>query len=566
MAHDGGNGGLHGSRGRSQTVYRTRHEQAVSLGRPKAEDALIAIFGASGDLTARKLIPALYRLWTEGFLSGRSPIVGVARREKSDESFRQEMAEAVRENVPASSWSDAKWAEFAKRMFYRRTDLEDAKTFPALRKGLEELEKQSGVRGKQIVYMATTPDLFTPAVEAMANAGMIPAPDSGRLLRVVFEKPFGHDLASAQQLSRDLGRWLSEEQIYRIDHYLGKETVQNILLFRFGNAIFEPLLNRNHVAHVQITVAESQGIERGRGGYYDKAGATRDVLQNHMLQLLCLVAMEPPAFFRADEIRSEKLKVLQALAPGRPGPITDWAVFAQYTASTINGKPAPGYRQEDRIPKDSRRETYTAMEVKVDNWRWAGVPFFLRTGKRLPEHVTEIAIEFKLPPLNLFTTVECEGDICDLVGARPNTLLFRIQPSEAISLSFSTKRPGMQYQNPPSRNGLFLRIGLPRRAAGSLRAAPLGRAARRHDVVHPQRRAGSGVAVRDPRAGVLGKLEDRTRNVQGGHLGPGRGRPTAGPLGLPLAQFRPFKAGRAVRRVLQRHVQFAKRASRSVRR
>ncbi|MFN0198821.1 MAG: glucose-6-phosphate dehydrogenase, partial [Planctomycetaceae bacterium] len=297
----------------------------------------------------------------------------------------------------------------------------------------------------------TTPELFLPSVEGLWKAGMVPSRDAGNWLRVVFEKPFGHDLASAQELDLQLTRMLREEQIYRIDHYLGKETVQNILLFRFGNAIFEPLLNRNHVDHVQITVSESQGMERGRGGYYDKSGAMRDVMQNHLLQLLCLIAMEPPAMFRAKDIRDEKLKVLEALAPGQTGPISDWAISGQYTAGQIGEESAIAYRDEERIPKDSCRETFVAMEVGIDNWRWAGVPFYLRTGKRLPQRVTEIAIQFKLPPLNLFTTVECEGDICDLVGAKPNTLIFRIQPRESISLSFSTKRPGMQYQIHPVR-------------------------------------------------------------------------------------------------------------------
>jgi glucose-6-phosphate 1-dehydrogenase len=413
-------------------------------------EASIVIFGASGDLTARKLVPALYQLAREGFLSNKSPIVGVARRPKTDEVFRQEMQKAVREHARDGIGSDECWANFAQRLFYHELDIEQPAGYPELKQRLEELEQSRGIAGRRVAYMATTPDLFVPAVEAMSKADMVPHTESDAWLRVVFEKPFGRDLASAQELSRSLGRLLREDQIYRIDHYLGKETVQNILLFRFGNAIFEPLLNRNHVDHIQITVAESQGMERGRGGYYDKSGALRDVLQNHVLQLLCLIAMEPPSMFRAKEIRDEKLKVLQALREGDKE-LDRWAIAGQYTQAEIDGKPVPGYLQEERIPADSHREAYVAMDVRVDNWRWAGVPFFLRTGKRLPARVTEIAIQFKLPPLSLFKTVECEGDFCQLVGDRPNQLIFRIQPKEAITLRVSSKRPGMQYQIHPVR-------------------------------------------------------------------------------------------------------------------
>ncbi|MEI8379915.1 MAG: glucose-6-phosphate dehydrogenase [Planctomycetota bacterium] len=416
---------------------------------PDPATATVAIFGASGDLTARKLLPALYDLWSDGYLSDVAPIVGVARKEKSDESFRNEIYEAINGHVRSGAVPVDRWNQFARRLFYRQLDIASPDGYHGFREQLETIEDHQGTPGNRVVYMATSPDLFLPAVEHLGFGGLIPGRDAPEWLRVVFEKPFGHDLKSAQELSGNLRRLLREEQIYRIDHYLGKETVQNILLFRFGNSIFEPLLNRNQVDHVQITVAESQGLERGRGGYYDNSGALRDVLQNHVLQLLCLIAMEPPALFNARDLHDEKLKVLKALSPGNRGDISSWAIGGQYSAGLVDGQPAVSYLSEERIPADSRTETYVAMKVLVDNWRWAGVPFYLRTGKRLPSRVSEIAIQFKQPPLNLFNTVECEGDVCELVGTRPNKLVFRIQPSESIKLSFSTKRPGMQYQIHP---------------------------------------------------------------------------------------------------------------------
>jgi glucose-6-phosphate 1-dehydrogenase len=425
-----------------------RSRLASSPEAPVIEDATLLIFGASGDLTARKLIPALYRLWSKGFLSERAAIIGVARREKSDDEFRSEMREAMSE--AKADKGQAAWARFAQMIFYRQADLSEVEEAVRLKRSVLEIEQQRNLTGQRVVYLATAPDLFLPSVKALDYADMIPRGPDQQRLRVVVEKPFGHDLESAQNLTQSLSRLLSEEQIYRIDHYLGKETVQNILLFRFGNSIFEPLFNRTHVDHVQITVAESQGMERGRGAFYDRAGALRDVMQNHVLQLLCLVAMEPPALFQGENIRDEKLKVLQALRPGRDsGKIEDWAVRGQYAAGEVNGKPAVAYVNEERVAADSRRETFVAMEVEIDNWRWAGVPFYLRTGKRLCERVTEIAIQFKRPPLNLFTTVECEGDLCEKVDAQPNTLIFRIQPRESIALAICTKRPGMQYQIHP---------------------------------------------------------------------------------------------------------------------
>ena len=416
-----------------------------------SSDTTILIFGASGDLTSRKLIPTLFRLSQQQYLSPTCPVIGVARRAKSHEEFRTEVHDTIKARLGEDKFDSAAWEVFAKQLFYQQLDITNCSEYERLKTSVEAIESQVGTGGEstRIVYLATTPDLFAPAVEGLDASGMIPPREAQARLRVVVEKPFGRDLASAQELTVQFSNHLHENQIYRIDHYLGKETVQNILLFRFGNAIFEPLLNRNHVENIQITVAESLGMEGARGGYYDTSGALRDVLQNHVLQLLCLIAMDPPSLFQGREIRDEKMKVLQALRPGVSGPIANWAIRGQYSAGLVNRQPALAYREEERVNPNSNRETYVAMRVAIDNWRWAGVPFFLRTGKRLPKQMTEIAIQFKKPPLNLFSTVECDGDLCDLVETRPNQLILRIQPQEAISLRFSTKRPGMNYQVQP---------------------------------------------------------------------------------------------------------------------
>ena len=314
-----------------------------------ASRATILIFGASGDLTARKLLPACYLLWNDGYLNHQSAVIGVARREKTDESFRNEMFDAVNRHARTGPIEREQWDRFSQRLFYRRHDLADLEGYGSLKGEIDRIESSPDEVATRIVYLATAPSLFRPISEALDVCGLVPEFDHSPSLRVVFEKPFGRDLESARELTNALGRMLREEQIYRIDHYLGKETVQNVLLFRFGNAIFEPLLSRNHVDTIQITVAESQGMERGRGAYYDRAGALRDVLQNHVLQLMCLVAMEPPALFQAQAIRDEKLKVLQALRPGSSDSISEWAVAGQYTAGVVGGESACGYREEDRV-------------------------------------------------------------------------------------------------------------------------------------------------------------------------------------------------------------------------
>lgn len=411
----------------------------------------MVIFGVTGDLAARKLLPAMYRLWQKKYLPRQMAVVGVARRDKSDDDFRADVQQAVLGGQPANHATDDAWPEFARRLFYHQADFGTGQGLDALPARLEAIERPQQLPGNRLLYLATGAEFFAPLVETMGSAGLIHREVHQPWARLVIEKPYGRDLQSALELDRHVMRFARPDQIYRIDHYLGKETVQNLLAFRFGNAIFEPLFNRHYVDQVQITVAESLGMEGRRGPFYDQAGALRDVFQNHLLQLLTLATMDPPATLTAGDISDAKLGVLRSLLPLRGDDVGRLVVRGQYTTGTIEGQSVCGYREEQGVAGDSQTETYVALRAGIENWRWAGVPFLLRTGKRLPRRVTEIAVQFKLPPLRLFQTVECEGDYCDLRDAQPSVLIFRIQPDEGISLSFSIKRPGMQLVLEPVR-------------------------------------------------------------------------------------------------------------------
>jgi glucose-6-phosphate 1-dehydrogenase len=407
----------------------------------------LIIFGATGDLASRKLLPSLHGLCQGGFLPENFAILGIGRRDKNDDRFRADVRAALANTGPDATAGDI--TSFLAHLYYQRSDITRAEDIQSLGQRLQSLEQKLELPKNRLFYLATDPEYFLPIVEGLAANGLLQTKDGQAWARVVVEKPFGHDLASALALDRHLLRFLRRDQLYRIDHYLGKDTVQNLLAFRFGNAIFEPLFNRQYVEHVQITVAESIGMEGRRGAFYDHAGALRDVVQNHLLQLLALVAMDPPATLKARDVGDAKVKVFRNLLPLRADDIQRRVVRGQYGAGMVDGQEARAYRTEESVAHASTTETYVALRAEVENWRWTGVPFLLRTGKRLPHRVTEVAVQFKLPPLRLFRTLECVGDFCNLSESQPTVLAFRIQPEEGISLSFAAKRPGMQIDLQP---------------------------------------------------------------------------------------------------------------------
>ncbi len=392
---------------------------------------IFVLFGATGDLAHRKLVPALYNLACDNYLPPNFAIVGFGRKPKTDQEMREEYRKSASEFSRRGPVQPVLWDEFASGISYVQSKIDDPAGYRRLKEELDRIDQERGTRGNRLYYLSVPPNIYPTIIKNLGEAGLN---ESKGWTRVVVEKPFGRDLASARELNHELHQVFDESEIYRIDHYLGKETVQNVFVFRFANGILEPIWNRNYVNHVQITVAETVGME-DRGEYYETAGALRDIIQNHGLQLLALTAMEPPPDYTPNAVRDEKAQVLRSLHPVPPGQMAEWTVRGQYGPGTVNGQPVPGYRQEPEVAPDSSVETYVALKVMIENWRWAGVPFDLRTGKRLAKRVSEIAIQFNRPPLSIFRP----GGVNEI---EPNVLVLNIQPDEGISLRFESKIPG----------------------------------------------------------------------------------------------------------------------------
>ena len=419
-----------------------------------SEPCAIVMFGASGDLAQRKLLPALFDLARHGCLAPRFRLLGFARSPLSDDDFRGKAAEAMKKTAGGN---DGHAKEFLQNIHYFQGDYDDPGSFQKLKDRLEELDRSGNLAGNRLFYLATPPEVYRHVIEQLGKAGLAHAKNDKSWVRVIVEKPFGRDLASARELNAKVLSVFEEQQVYRIDHYLGKETVQNMLVFRFGNGIFEPLWNRNYIDHVQITAAESLGVER-RAAFYENAGALRDMIQSHVLQLTSLITMEAPARFDATSVRNEKIKILQSIRQfTRETALTD-VVRGQYGPGQVDGKDVPGYRQEPGVNPKSMTETYVALRLFVDNWRWSGVPIYLRTGKRLAGQETEIAIRFKQAPHMVFGGENVE----------PNSLVMNIQPDEGISLSFGAKVPGAAMHIRPGNYGFQLSRDVWRRDARGL--------------------------------------------------------------------------------------------------
>jgi glucose-6-phosphate 1-dehydrogenase len=408
----------------------TRVGQEV-LGRRSGPCAMV-VFGAAGDLTKRKLIPALYNLASNHLLPDQFAVIGLARAEMSTEAFREKTTQEIRE-FATTSVDPALWDWLVRRLYYLPGEFEEPETYQRLQQMLAQVDKEHHTEGNYLHYLATAPRFFSSVVKQLGAAGLVRR-ENKQWRRVIIEKPFGRDLDSAAALNREIRQTLDESQIYRIDHYLGKETVQNILAFRFANGIFEPIWNRRYVDHVQITVAEKIGVEQ-RGDYYDQSGAMRDMVPNHIFQLITLTAMEPPISFEADAVHDEQAKILRALQPFTPESVLTRAVRGQYGEGNVDGEWVAGYRGEAKVSPESDIETFVALGISIDNWRWAGVPFYLRTGKRLPARLTEIVIRFKRAPFVLFRKTSVET-------LSTNELVLHIQPDEGISLRFDAKIPG----------------------------------------------------------------------------------------------------------------------------